>query len=473
MSDELHGAVLNVRRKIKQHRDRKERISEEATKLSLIVPLLRGLGWDTTDLDEVFPEWGPEPKDNKVDFALLLQRTPRLFVEAKALDTNLDDRKWKGQIIGYAGVAGVEWCVLTDGDRYSIYNAHAPVDVDQKHFRTVWLSDDSQDEHTLATLRLLSRDELSDTLDEHWSHHFIDRRVHATLEAVFEEKDSRLINLIRHRTPDLKPSAIKASLQRANIIVDFPALPATELVSAPVTIETEPAPPKRKPAGRRVTISDLLSGGLAKPGERWRAKTKGREAFAEVTPEGDLQVADEKFSSPSAAASKVTGYPVDGWHFWSAEASDGTWRKVNELRQQMAGVKPDRAPSVTPRTRVAKSRFTPEDHLAGKPETQALFAELLQQTEGAVGECSVHANSKHIVFSGRRAFMVINAQKRGLRLGLRLVPGEVGRCARLQAQPKGIFEGWDGLHVSTSVPRDGDIDDELIGLIRQAFDAAR
>ena len=62
-----------------------------------------------------------------MDYALLLLRTPRLFVEAKALGQNLDDRRWAHQIMGYATVAGVEWVVITDGDEYRIYNALAHV----------------------------------------------------------------------------------------------------------------------------------------------------------------------------------------------------------------------------------------------------------------------------------------------------------------------------------------------------------
>ena len=66
----------------------------------------------------------------------MLQREAVLFIEAKALDENLDDRRWAGQIIGYAMQAGVEWVVLTNGDEYRIYNAHAPVAFEGKLFRS-------------------------------------------------------------------------------------------------------------------------------------------------------------------------------------------------------------------------------------------------------------------------------------------------------------------------------------------------
>ncbi len=69
--------------------------------------------------------------DNPVDYALMLQRTPRLFIEAKPLDGNLNDPKSAGQIMAYATVAH-QWVALTDGNEYRIYNSHAPVPVEQK-----------------------------------------------------------------------------------------------------------------------------------------------------------------------------------------------------------------------------------------------------------------------------------------------------------------------------------------------------
>ena len=40
-----------------------------------------------------------------MDYGLLALRAPKLFVEAKPLGENLDDRRWASQIMGYASVA--------------------------------------------------------------------------------------------------------------------------------------------------------------------------------------------------------------------------------------------------------------------------------------------------------------------------------------------------------------------------------
>ncbi len=152
MSD-LDEILVQVRQRIDRYRG--QTLGEQNTKSILIDPLLRALGWDVEDFEEVHREYKPKPTDNPVDYALFILRTPRLFVEAKALGGNLNDRKWANQIMGYAAVTGVEWVVLTNGDEYRIYNAHAPVPIEEKLFRSVKVSDDGL--QAADTLALLSK----------------------------------------------------------------------------------------------------------------------------------------------------------------------------------------------------------------------------------------------------------------------------------------------------------------------------
>ena len=123
---ELSEALEKVRKKIIRYQGKD--MNEQNTKTALINPILRALGWDVGDLEHVQQEYKRRKRDKPVDYALLLFREPRLFVEAKALGQNLGDRKWANQIMGYATVAGVEWVVITNGDEYRIYNALAPAE---------------------------------------------------------------------------------------------------------------------------------------------------------------------------------------------------------------------------------------------------------------------------------------------------------------------------------------------------------
>ncbi len=114
--ERLEEAVGHVRERIAKIEARKGTIGEENTKAVLIEPVIEALGWDLRDLEQVIREYRAKPQDNPVDYALLLRRSPLLFIEAKDLGSNLTDRRWVSQIMGYATVVGVEWCVLTDGD---------------------------------------------------------------------------------------------------------------------------------------------------------------------------------------------------------------------------------------------------------------------------------------------------------------------------------------------------------------------
>ncbi|HET7678452.1 MAG TPA: hypothetical protein VFK38_11445, partial [Candidatus Limnocylindrales bacterium] len=179
---ELADVLAVVRGRIDQHANKI--IGEQNTKAVLVAPVLRALGWDLEDLDEVQLEFKRRAMDNPVDYALFLQRAPRLFVEAKSLGGNVADSKWAGQIMGYAVVAGVEWVCLTDGDSWHIYNSHVVVPVDQKLFRKVRISEDVTS--AAETLSLLSKERMRDNLiDSLWKAHFVDRQIQAALERSF------------------------------------------------------------------------------------------------------------------------------------------------------------------------------------------------------------------------------------------------------------------------------------------------
>jgi hypothetical protein len=130
---DLDATLATVRDRIARHQ--RENIGEQDTKAALIVPILRALGWDVEDLEDVKLEYRRRPSDNPVDYARFLLRAPRLFIEAKSLGNHLDDGKWASQILAYATVAGVEWVALTDGNEWRIYNSHATVPVEQKLFK--------------------------------------------------------------------------------------------------------------------------------------------------------------------------------------------------------------------------------------------------------------------------------------------------------------------------------------------------
>jgi len=63
-----------------------------------------------------------------------------------------------------------------------------------------------------------------------------------------------------------------------------------------------------------------------------RAAYKGRE-YRAIVKNGRILVGEDRFSSPSMAAKKITGYNINGWHFWAAKDKDGEWRTIAALRE--------------------------------------------------------------------------------------------------------------------------------------------
>jgi predicted transcriptional regulator len=88
--------------------------------------------------------------------------------------------------------------------------------------------------------------------------------------------------------------------------------------------------------GRRLTVADLITGGLLAPGARLRFDRVrlGEVHRAVITPDGQIALDDgQTFSSPSGAAKVAAGVQaLDGWHAWKVESSG---RTLDSLRQQL------------------------------------------------------------------------------------------------------------------------------------------
>ncbi|MBX3435304.1 MAG: hypothetical protein KF847_18460 [Pirellulales bacterium] len=341
MVDELQ----TVRNRIEKYGSKG--INEQDTKATLIQPVMRALGWDVEDLEDVQREYKRRKQDKPVDYALFLLRTPCLFVEAKALGQNLDDRKWANQIMGYAGVAGVGWVVLTDGNEYRLYNTHAAVPIEEKLFRTVRLSEDLN--AAAETLALLSRKRMSgNEIDARWNAFFVDRQVKVAVEELIgAEPDTAFIRLLTKRLDGLAPKDIRASLQRAEVDLSFPVAPqgepAAELSQSKArrakgsksagkgTIvgkrkrgNSPSQELKERGVRRQEQIGVLIANGYLSVGQKLSASYLGETIVATLTKDGKVNVAGTDYESVSAAGAaaknQVSGkgfLATDGWSFWS------------------------------------------------------------------------------------------------------------------------------------------------------------
>ena len=129
--DELRKYVLKSTEIIK----RNPRLTEATTKAILVEPLLKVLGWDTWNPGEVDREYTIPEIGERVDIALKIMGRARVFIETKRwdIDKRLDDGMAK-QIIKYAKLGDIDWCVLTNGNEIRVYNASWKGDISERLF---------------------------------------------------------------------------------------------------------------------------------------------------------------------------------------------------------------------------------------------------------------------------------------------------------------------------------------------------
>ena len=109
---------------IKQFASRvKDTIStEEATKMSVIVPFFQLLGYDVFNPNEFTPEYVADvgiKKGEKVDYAIMEDGKPLILIECKAISEQLD--KHASQLFRYFGTSEAKFGILTNGIIYKFY----------------------------------------------------------------------------------------------------------------------------------------------------------------------------------------------------------------------------------------------------------------------------------------------------------------------------------------------------------------
>ena len=106
--------------------------SEAAVKASVVLPVLRKLGWDDTDPNEVKPEFSVDGKF--VDYALIGDGKPLVFIEAKHAHAKVGTGE--EQLFGYASHKGVPLLILTNGRCWDFYlSMAAGLPADRKFYR--------------------------------------------------------------------------------------------------------------------------------------------------------------------------------------------------------------------------------------------------------------------------------------------------------------------------------------------------
>ncbi len=112
-------------------------LTEEATKTSVILPLIQVLGFDIFDLNEVVPEFVADvgtKKGEKVDFALKIDGKIAMLLEAKSVERNLGEAQ-HNQLYRYFSTTDARLAILTNGrEAWFFSDTGAPNVLDRKPF---------------------------------------------------------------------------------------------------------------------------------------------------------------------------------------------------------------------------------------------------------------------------------------------------------------------------------------------------
>ena len=128
--------------------------NEAAVSHGVVTPILNALGWDSSDPDQLVPEFSIGR--GRVDFCLLgLGRRPSVFIEVKGVGRAVDGDR---QLFEYAFHEGVPLCVLTDGREWSFYLPSGQGSYDDRRVYRLQLDDREPAESEAVLQRYLGRE---------------------------------------------------------------------------------------------------------------------------------------------------------------------------------------------------------------------------------------------------------------------------------------------------------------------------
>lgn len=131
MNEELLRLVDDLKRNKQLHT-----FDEAVTKQAVVLRVLKVLGWDPFNVDEVHPEYSVGSK--KVDFALKHNGKIKVFLEVKKIGEDLE--KHQEQLLNYSQEV-VKLAVLTNGISWWFYLPLREGSWEQRKFYTIEISD--------------------------------------------------------------------------------------------------------------------------------------------------------------------------------------------------------------------------------------------------------------------------------------------------------------------------------------------
>ena len=170
---------------------------EAAIKATAIEPILRELGWDVTDPDEVRREYSVGSRS--VDYALFCDDTLRVFIEAKRGGESLE--RHQEQLVRYAFDEGVEIAILTNGATWWFFLPIRAVSWERRKVATLELNQQDSTEIAQRFIDLLSKENVcSGRAIQNAEKHQILEALPEVWNRLVSEPDSSIVNLLAEQT---------------------------------------------------------------------------------------------------------------------------------------------------------------------------------------------------------------------------------------------------------------------------------
>lgn len=134
-----------------------DKADEATTKNGVILPLLRLLGWDPFNIDEVRPEYTVGA--TRVDYSLRLNDSNKVFIEAKRIREDLENHQ--EQLLNYSFKEGIELAILTNGVTWWFYLPLRKGNWEDRRFYSIDLIEQKSESVASRFCRYLSKEAIA------------------------------------------------------------------------------------------------------------------------------------------------------------------------------------------------------------------------------------------------------------------------------------------------------------------------
>lgn len=176
--------------------------TEETTKISLILPFIRLLGYDIENPDELKAEYVADvgvKKREKIDLAICIDGEPMMLVECKPANVKLNTNHFT-QLYRYFSVSDVRIAVLTNGTVYWFFtDFDNPGRMDERPFLEVDLR--NLTESKIESLMMFEKSNFShEKIFEHVEELKYRQAIHETILAEIKDPTDEMVKVIARQS---------------------------------------------------------------------------------------------------------------------------------------------------------------------------------------------------------------------------------------------------------------------------------